>query len=120
MKLIIDMDENLYSYISKEDAVYFPDDGGELFETVKNGTPLQEELEKIKAEINEKDRQWLPKRYIFELIDNRIKELKGEKQEENHYKLENNITKEEAFKIIRNACDKAIEELKGKNNETDN
>ena len=43
MKLIIDIDENLYNYISKEDAVYFPDDGGNLFEAVKNGTPLEKE-----------------------------------------------------------------------------
>ena len=47
MRIVIDIDENLYSYISKEDAVYFPDDGGELFEAVKNGTPL----DKIRAEI---------------------------------------------------------------------
>ena len=40
MKLMIDVDDNLYSYISKEDAVYFPDDGGKLFEAVKNGTEL--------------------------------------------------------------------------------
>ena len=40
MKLMIDIDDNLYSYISKEDAVYFPDDGGKLFEAVKNGTEL--------------------------------------------------------------------------------
>lgn len=40
MKLIIDIDENLCSYILKKDSVYFPDDGGELFEAVKNGTPL--------------------------------------------------------------------------------
>ena len=49
MKLVIDIDENLYSYITKEDAVYFPDDGGELFEAVKNGTPL----DKIRAEIEQ-------------------------------------------------------------------
>ena len=41
MKLIIDIDENLYNYILQEDAVYFPDDGGKLFEAVKNGTPFE-------------------------------------------------------------------------------
>ena len=40
MKLIIDIDDDLYSYILKEDAVYFPDDGGKLFEAVRNGTEL--------------------------------------------------------------------------------
>ena len=37
-----------------------------------------EELEKIKAEINEKDRYMLPKGFVFGVIDNHIKELKGE------------------------------------------
>lgn len=47
----------------------------------KGNRDLIIELEKIKVEINEKDRQWMPKRYIFELIDNHIKELKGENNE---------------------------------------
>ncbi len=41
MKLIIDIDENLYNYILQKDAVYFPDDGGKLFEAVKNSTPFE-------------------------------------------------------------------------------
>jgi hypothetical protein len=49
MQIVIDISGSLYSYISKEDAVYFPDDGEELFEAVKNGTLL----DKIRAEIVE-------------------------------------------------------------------
>ena len=59
MKLIIDISGSLYSYISKEDAVYFPDDGEELFEAVKNGTPIpynatacNPKIEQIKSIIN--------------------------------------------------------------------
>lgn len=36
------------------------------------------ELEKIKEKINEKDRTWMPKRFVNEILDTRIKELKGE------------------------------------------
>lgn len=71
------------------------------------------ELEKVKTEISGSCIFSISKIDVLDIIDKHISELKGEKQEENHYKLENNITKEEAFKIIRNACDKAIEELKG-------
>lgn len=76
MKLIVDIPENLYSYISKEDAVYFPDDGGELFEAVRNGTSLKEELEKIKAEFE--DRILLNQTVAIKIIEKHISELKGE------------------------------------------
>lgn len=88
MELIIDIDENLYSYISKEDAVYFPDDGGKLFEAVKNGTPLEEKLEKIKKEISEitfittahsvNARGMAFTDSINKIIDEHISTLKGE------------------------------------------
>ena len=39
-------------------------------------------LEKIKAEINEKDRAWMPKSFVNKIFDNHIKELKGENNEQ--------------------------------------
>ena len=48
MKLIIDISEDTYTEC--QGNVYFPDTGAELFDAVKNGTPLDD----IKAEIKEK------------------------------------------------------------------
>ena len=38
MKLIIDIDEDIYKEC--QGSIYFPDTGGVLFNVVKNGTPL--------------------------------------------------------------------------------
>ena len=47
-------------------------------QALQNEINFAKEIEKIKAEINEKDRYMLPKDYVFGVIDNHIKKLKGE------------------------------------------
>ena len=83
-------------------------------------------LEKIKAEIGEAypyfdsaDVHW-GFNICRDIIENHIAGLKGENSEESYpFELPNNLTKEkdEAFKTIRNACDRTLNELKGENND---
>ena len=81
MKLIIDIPEEIYIE-KREDYI-----GDTLDRAIANGTPLEEELEKIKAKINLEDVDCqYEEDYVYssglqkaiELIDNRIEELKGE------------------------------------------
>ena len=57
MKLVIDIDEEMYKQVIASDIIYVLDDNIDLImleNAIANGTPLQAELEEIKAEI-EKD-----------------------------------------------------------------
>jgi len=53
MKLIIDIPEDVYEEC--QGHIYFPDTGGELFNTVKNGTPLDDIKAEIQAEAEVED-----------------------------------------------------------------
>lgn len=46
MRIVIDIPEDVYTEC--QGHIYFPDTGGELFNAVKNGTPLDD----VKAEID--------------------------------------------------------------------
>lgn len=90
MKLIIDIDERAYKGCVK---LKNNDDMGilgfHLINATANGTPLEEELEKIKAEIGKEfvdlqdgSEEW--RSYVnesvlscYEIVENRIHELKG-------------------------------------------
>lgn len=77
MKLIIELPDKKYKWI-KEDTLCYTD---EISEAIRNGIPLKEELEEIKADIDDlkcyvgeadfRDR-------VFELLDKRIKEINNE------------------------------------------
>lgn len=77
MKLIIDINDNEYMGIKK-----YPDNITSypvtihIYDAIRNGTPLEEELEKIKAEFE--DKILLNQTVAIQIIDKRIKELKGE------------------------------------------
>ena len=86
MKHIIDIDEDMYKQVIANDTVYVLDDIDLIMleNAIAEGKPLREELEEIKAEIK-------PLRYgsdtykhaiddVFEILDNRIAELKGEQK----------------------------------------
>lgn len=49
MKLIIDISEDVYAECLGD--IYFPDTGGELFNAVKNGTPLDDVRAEIEKQI---------------------------------------------------------------------
>ena len=82
MKLIIDIDEDVYKLFTGNGqgmkVVRF-----NLENTLKNGTPLEEELENLKTEIRHKS--YIQEEYgdisvntVMWIIDKRISELKGE------------------------------------------
>ena len=76
MKIVIDLDEKYYNDIKNSPTASNYSTLYALF-GIRNGTLLSEELEKIKAEINEKDRAWMPKSFVNKIFDKRIAELKG-------------------------------------------
>lgn len=87
MKLIIDIDEEIYKSSKQECAENDSLIIDNFTLTIGNGIPLEEELEKIKAEIDEiveremkEDMRWsLGLRHSKKIIDNHIKELKGDR-----------------------------------------
>ena len=97
MKLIIDIDEDYYKAIWENGYIY-DEDNEDIAKIIKDGTSLEEELKKIKAEIRKKQEincdmncnkcEWnhpavdikkveIVKKDI-EIIDNHISALKGE------------------------------------------
>lgn len=73
MKLIIDIPEEIYLE-KKEDYI-----GDTLDRAIANGTPLQAEFEKVKAEmITELYVNRATKEALINIVDNHISELKGE------------------------------------------
>ena len=86
MKIVIDLDEKYYNDIKNSPTASNYSTLYALF-GIRNGTPLSDELENIKTEINAKERVELSTKemwYNFALadvthiIDNHIAELKGE------------------------------------------
>lgn len=83
MKLIIDIQDFVYNHIKEFNST-------QLYElnvitAIKNGTPLEEELENIKVEVKEhiifRDKlgmDFVCEPIVEEIIDNYISELKGE------------------------------------------
>lgn len=82
MKLIIDISEerhkDIRDYLIDKDSCHALD-SYDLREIIRNGIPLEEELEKIKDKLeivmwyNRRDKE-----YCLDLISKRISELKGE------------------------------------------
>lgn len=76
MKLVIDISEEDYDYIKNSDDMNF--------NVIKNGIPLEEELEDVKAEIENYEIEIFDYSYsqglkkAIEIIDKHISELKGE------------------------------------------
>ena len=84
MKLIIDVPEEFYETIKTTLSYRF----NYLEEKVRQATPLQAELEEIKAEIdNIRDVEvtdgtvYVSSDDVYKILDNHIKELKGEQDE---------------------------------------
>ena len=85
MKVVIDIDERAYKGCVKLKS---NDDMGvlgfHLINATANGTPLSEELEKLRTELHEtaemhsNGNYYLRDEWIDEYIDNHISELKGE------------------------------------------
>lgn len=94
-KLIIEIDEETYNAVIGDewiDSEYIDN----IINTIQNGTPLEEELEKIKAELeymaetqtivedsvgmayHKSRRRIILEYYALKIIDKRISELKGE------------------------------------------
>ena len=76
MKLIIEISEDVYEEC--QGHIYFPDTGGELFNAVKKGTPLDKivmPLNKIADEINRlkkvgyDEKVYVPINAVFDIID---------------------------------------------------
>lgn len=89
MKLIIDIPKSIYEYMQTDKYDRHKTEYFEMIipHSVKDGTPLEEELEKIRAKINSKDIDCLYEEdfaYSYglheaiQIIDDRISELKGE------------------------------------------
>lgn len=86
MKLIIDIPEEIYIE-KKEDYI-----GDTLDRAIANGTPLSEELEKIKKIIKSKrdewikgqDAEWHTYDRCLGIIENYISEMKGDKCDNDH------------------------------------
>lgn len=84
VKLIIELPNGTVYGVKKKDRFTWTT-LDELKEAIKKGKPLQAEFEEIKAEIDKLEMFYLysnddliSKKEVFEIIDNRIKELKGE------------------------------------------
>lgn len=98
MKLIIDLPNKTIAHIRSDYGhKYFgcigDDDKKIIMKAIYDGTPLEEELEKIREEIMNKgmipthtyitpDGKALQKSVVDVVIDNHIKELKGENNEQ--------------------------------------
>ena len=90
MKLIVDIPENIYTAITTEHLRKYPKfdyyDMCIMSDKVRNGVPLEKELEDIKAEIKTncdewikgQDAEWHTYDRCLYIIDNHISELKGE------------------------------------------
>ena len=80
MKLIINIPDRMYNAIKEYPWCY----NEEVFRWIKQGIPLSEELEQIKAKIEEHNRKYLSddnaglERAIWDFIEPRISELKGD------------------------------------------
>ena len=86
MKIVIEIDEDIYNDV-KTDNCFNGYDVCEVKNAIKNGIPLEEELEKIKSKINLEDVDCqYEEDYMYssglqkaiDIIDNHIAELKGE------------------------------------------
>ena len=86
MKLIIDIDEDYYKAIWENGYIY-DEDNEDIAKIIKDGTPLEDELDKLKEKINSEDVDCQYEYdYVYsgglqkaiEVIDNCIEELKGE------------------------------------------
>lgn len=75
MKIVIDLDEKYYNDIKNSPTASNYSTLYALF-GIRNGKPLQTELEEIKAEFE--DRILLNQTVAIQIIDKRIAELKGE------------------------------------------
>ena len=77
MKRIVDIPDEMYDWIDNG----FPDenDYAKLWEKIRQGTPLEEEYEKIKKEFE--DRILLNQTVAIQIIDRRIAELKENNKE---------------------------------------
>ena len=77
MKRIVDIPDEMYDWIDNG----FPDenDYAKLWEKIRQGTPLEEEFEKIKKEFE--DRILLNQTVAIQIIDRRIAELKENNKE---------------------------------------
>jgi len=87
MKYIIDIPEEVYKRIIFYKEFHDLSDCVTTIKAIENGTPLEEELEKIKAEImsigNWREIYEVPNGYVVEclnIIDKHIAELKGEQE----------------------------------------
>lgn len=89
MKLIIDISDKTYEIIKNMVYFYNSQRSGrgetkEIFTAIKQGTPLEEELEKIKEEINNIEPGYnfggfyYCQSKVLDVIDERLAELKGE------------------------------------------
>ena len=92
MKLIIEIDEDYYKAIWENGYIY-DEDNEDVAKIIKDGIPLEEELEKIKVEIEEISITYhnpysvmkpmydkVDTESVMEIIDKHIKELKGEQE----------------------------------------
>lgn len=92
MKLIIDIDEDYYKAIWENGYIY-DEDNEDIAKIIKDGTPLEEELKKIKSEIKDEEdsTNWLVSanfekgwneavEYAIGKIDNYIEKLKGKQE----------------------------------------
>ena len=88
MKLIIDINDNEYIGIKEypNNITSYPVTI-HIYDAIRNGTPLEEELEKIKTEIEELKKEWdkfddWRKKdglfYAYKIVEKHIEELKGE------------------------------------------
>lgn len=86
MKLIVDIDEQEYKDICENGYIY-DEDNEYIAKVIANGTPPEDELDKLKEKINSEDVNCqYEDDYVYssglqkaiEVIDNRIEELKGE------------------------------------------
>lgn len=82
MKLIIDIPEEAYK-LRVCNPVWFDSN---MDKAIRNGTPLEEELEKIREKMIEKCKEYrwdnddIVSDSLIRIIDNRIEELKGEQE----------------------------------------
>lgn len=77
MKRIVDIPDEMYDWIDNG----FPDEDDyvKLWEKIRQGTPLEEELEKIRKEFE--DRILLNQTVAIQIIDRKIAELKENNKE---------------------------------------
>ena len=92
MKLIIDIPKSIYEYMQTDKYDRHKTEYFEMIipHSVKDGTPLEEEFEKIKAEIEEEQKKLIGRSTdfyvgksngytdIWEKIEKHISEMKGE------------------------------------------